>query len=197
MTRARFPDAFSRSRSGPLQVTVPSRLPGGLWGPPPIGGTVSFDPNGFPLDPATGGPQPIVLISLAETSRSLLQTDWPIPTRWELQFGLSLTCITGGFSTWPGAVGTFALTGAITGSVESSSVTQVFSLVNGPGAYPFQAAVSGVSGLGSTFPIVAQQVRVQADSITLASDPALQTLAGSTWAYSFSALAGLTSPAVF
>jgi hypothetical protein len=168
-----------------------------LWGPPAISGTVDFDANGFPIDPVTLAPAGSVSISLLNTQRAQLQTDWPIPTRWELQFGLVLTPLSGPFPTWPGAQGTFSLNGEIQGSIESATVVQVFSLVDGPGAYPFQAAAAGTLGLGSTFPIVAQQVRAFANSVTLRSDPALSGLTPSRWSWAFTAMAGITSPAVF
>lgn len=190
MTRAAWPSAFGRGRSAPLQIEVPQRLPGGLWGPQPIGGSVSWDNQGAPINPTTGNGVNVLELSLADTSQSLLQAEWPIPTRFELQFGLTLSCVAGGPATWTAATEAFSVLGRIEGNVESAQVTQVISLPFGPGAYPLLAAVNGVPGLGSTFPVIAQVIRVRIDRVRALPD---FTLAGQTWAWSVSALCGLTS----
>ena len=190
MTRAAWPSAFGRGRAGPLQIDVPQRLPGGLWGPQPIRGQVSWDAQGAPINPATGLGVPVLNVSLADTSQSLLQAEWPIPTRWELQFSLDLACIAGGPATWGAAPGAFDVVGSIESSVESAMVTQVVALPFGPGCYPLTAAINGVPGLTTTFPVIGQFVRLRVSRITAVIDP---TLAGQTWAWTFSALCGLTS----
>ena len=190
MTRAAWPSAFGRGRAGPLQIDVPQRLPGGLWGPQPISGTVAWDNQGAPINPATGSGVSVLTLSLADTSQCLLQAEWPIPTRFELQLGLSLSCVAGGPASWTAATQAFTVLGVIEGSVESATVTQVVSLPFGPGAYPLTAAVSGIPGLGSTFPVIAQVLRVRLSAVQATPDP---TLAGQTWAWSVNALCGLTS----
>jgi hypothetical protein len=180
MTGARFPQAFGRAQAGPLQVSIPSRLPGGLWGPQPISGVVEWDAQGDPS---------VRKVSLQGTSQSLLQTEWPIPTRWELQLGLALTCLNGS-QAFNGATGSFNLRGAIVSSVESAEVSQAVELVFGPGVYPLVAAVNGVLGLGSTFAVVGQTVRVRFDRIDLAPDRAL---ASTRWAWTVQTVCGLTS----
>lgn len=182
MTRAAWPSAFGRGRAAPLQVDVPQRLPGGIWGPPPIGGTVSWDAQGLPVGPTT--------ISLAATSQSLLQAEWPVPTRWELQLGLELSCIAGGPATWNGATGSLNIKGHIESSVESAMVSQGVQLIFGPGVYPLQAAVNGIPGLSSTFPVMGQVVRVKIDEVVLGPDLAL---AGQSWAWTVQCVCGLTS----
>ena len=190
MTRAAWPSAFGRGRSAPLQIEVPQRLPGGLWGPQPIGGTVSWDAQGAPINPTTGIGVAQLDLSLADTSQNLLQAEWPIPTRFELQLGLTLSCVAGGPATWSAAAGAFSVLGRIEGNVESAQVTQNVNLFFGPGAYPLTAAINGVPGLGSTFPVMAQVVRVRIDQVRALPD---FTLAGQTWAWTVSALCGLTS----
>jgi len=191
MTRAAWPSAFGRGRAAPLQVDVPQRLPGGIWGPPPISGRIAWDAQGLPIDPATGIPgQGNVLVSLASTSQSLLQAEWPIPTRWELQLGLELSCVAGGPATWQGATGALNIRGHIESSVESASVSQGVQLLFGPGVYPLQAAVNGIAGLSSTFPVIGQVVRVKLDEVEAAPD---LNLAGQTWAWTVNVVAGLTS----
>jgi hypothetical protein len=181
MTGGRFPSAFGRAQAGPLQVSIPSRLPGGLWGPQPIGGIVEWDGQGTALNPDTN--------LAATTSQSLLQSEWPIPTRWELQLGLTLTNLTNGVP-WNGAVAAFDLRGSIVSSVESAEVSQEARLVFGPGVYPLTAAINGVPGLSATFGVVGQTVRVRFDRLICNNDLAL---AGTRWAWSVSTVCGLLS----
>lgn len=182
MTRAAWPAAFGRGRSGPLQINVPQRLPGGIWGPQPISGTVSWDAQGLPT---VVGPQ-----SLVQTSQSLLRAEWPVPTRWELQLGLQLVCIQGGATAWNGATGALNLRGSIESSVESASVTQAVQLIFGPGVYPLTAAVQGINGLSSTFPVIGQYLVARIDSLEQQPDVAL---ASTTWQWTVSCVCGLTS----
>ena len=192
MTRAAWPSAFGRGRAGPLQVDVPQRLPGGIWGPPPIAGTVSWDANGFPIDPATGAPAVggVLVSSLADTTQSLLQAEWPLPTRWELQVGLGLTCIKGGPAQWSAPTGTFNVRGVLESRVESAMVSQVIDLAFGPGVYPLTAAQAGILGLSNTFPVIGQVVRVRLTDVVLGSDA---ILADQTWSWNVNVLCGLLS----
>lgn len=189
MTGQRWDGRAARGRVGPLSVSTPTRLPGGLWGPAPITGSVTWDANGFPINPATGTPSAIITIPLTD-SQSLLQTEWPIPTRWELQIGLDLACLAGGPATWNADPGALRIIGSIQSSVESASVVQPIDLFFGPGVYPLQAAVNGVPGLGSTFPVVGQTVRVRIERVIADQSDALS---GKTWGWTVNALAGLTS----
>lgn len=129
-------------------------------------------------------------LSLADTSQALLQAEWPIPTRFEIQLGLSLSCVAGGPASWTAAANAFNVVGSLEGSVESATVTQVIELPFGPGAYPLQAALNGVPGLASTLPVIAQVVRVRLVSVRALPD---FNLAGQTWAWTVNALCGLTS----
>lgn len=182
MSRAPWPAAFGRGRSAPLQIDVPQRLPGGIWGPTPLTGTVSWDAQGFPT---VQGPQ-----SLTATNQSLLRAEWPIPVRWELQLGLELSPVSGGGTIWNGATAALNVRGTIESSVESASVTQGVQLVFGPGVYPLQAAVNGIAGLGSTFPVIGQTVIVRLNELEQAPDV---NLSGQTWRYTVSCVCGLTS----
>lgn len=181
MTGGRFPNGFGRAQAGPLQVSIPSRLPGGLWGPAPIGGIVEWDVNGGALNPDTN--------LAATTSGSLLQSEWPIPTQWALQFGLTLTNLTNGVP-WNGATGAFDLQGSVVSSVESAEMNQPLNLVFGPGVYPLTAALNGVPGLTGTLAVVGQTVRVRFERLVCAND---QALAGTRWAWSVSSVCGLLS----
>lgn len=182
MSRAPWPAAFGRGRSAPLQIDVPQRLPGGIWGPTPLTGTVSWDAQG---NPTTQGTQ-----SLTATNQSLLRAEWPIPVRWELQLGLELSPVSGGGTIWNGATGALNIRGSIESSVESASVTQGVQLVFGPGVYPLLAAVNGIPGLSSTFPVIGQTVIVRVNELEQAPD---LNLAGQTWRYTVSVVCGLTS----
>lgn len=182
MTRAAWPAAFGRGRSAPLQIDVPQRLPGGIWGPTPIGGEVEWDFQG-----AVVGPKSIDLSAISNANQ--LRAEWPIPVRWELQLGLSLQCLSAPID-WNGAVGSFDLRGGIESNVESATVIQPVRLVFGPGVYPLQAAVSGIPGLGSTFPVVGQTVITRLDRLVLADDVAL---ASTRWAWKVNTVCGLTS----
>lgn len=182
MTRAAWPAAFGRGRVAPLQIDVPQRLPGGIWGPTPLSGEVSWD--------AQGAPTIVGAQSLVATNQSLLRAEWPIPTRWELQLGLVLAPVSGGATTWTGGTGALNITGSIESSVESASVTQAVSLIFGPGVYPLTAAVQGINGLSSTFPVIGQTVFVRIDALEQGFDV---NLAGQTWRWTVSCVCGLTS----
>jgi len=182
MTRAAWPSAFGRGRSGPLQVDVPQRLPGGIWGPTPITGVVSWDVQG---NPTVQGVQ-----SLNATTQSLLRAEWPIPTRFELQLQLALAPVAGGATTWSGSPGALNLLGSIESSVESASVTQEVNLLFGPGVYPLTAAQAGVMGLSNTFPVIGQTVIAKVDRVLQTPDLAL---ANQSWRWTVSAVCGLLS----
>lgn len=128
--------------------------------------------------------------SLGNTTQSLLQAEWPLPTRWELQIGLGLTCIAGGPAQWSANNGTFSVRGVLESSVESAMVTQVVDLSFGPGVYPLTAAQAGVLGLSNTFPVIGQVLRVRLTDIVLGSDP---VLGGQTWSWNVNVLCGLLS----
>jgi hypothetical protein len=182
MSRAPWPAAFGRGRSAPLQIDVPQRLPGGIWGPTPIGGTVSWDAQGVPV-----GPSSINLTAISNANQ--LRAEWPIPVRWELQFWLSLQCLTTDIP-WNGQVGSLVMIGAIETSVESATIVQEVQLSFGPGVYPLTAAFNGVAGLGSTFPVIGQTVITRINRLELGND---QNLAGTTWAWKVNTVAGLTA----
>ena len=190
MTGQRWDGRYGRGRTGPLQAETPIRLPGGVWGPPPVVGTVSFDNNGFPLA-GFGKLDPL------QRSNSLARTEWPLPVRWELQYYLSLTRVS--FNPlapvpeqWPAPVNAFSIRGLLQWRIESAAAEQQIELPFGPGLYPFllaQNAVPGFQGL-TTFAVVAQQIETQIFEIAGIGDP---SLGGSTWQYSCCPMIGLTS----
>lgn len=182
MTRAAWPSAFGRGRSAPLQIDVPQRLPGGIWGPTPIGGTVSWDPNGGVI-----GPTSIDLTAISNANQ--LRAEWPIPVRWELQIFLSLECLTSNIQ-WNGQTGSLLVLGAIETSVESATVVQVVQLPFGPGVYPLTAAINGVPGLSATFPVIGQTVISRITRLELANDLGL---ASTSWAWKVNTVCGLLS----
>lgn len=190
MTGQRWDGRYGRGRTGPLQAETPVRLPGGVWGPPPVTGEVSFDANGFP---ATGFGR----LDPLQRSNSLARTEWPIPVRWELQYYLSLTRVSFNPATpvpevWLAPPGAFRMLGNLTWRIESASAEQSIDLLFGPGMYPFllaSNAVPGFEGL-TTFSVVAQQIESQLFEIAGRGDP---SLGGSTWRYTASAMIGLTS----
>jgi len=199
VTGQRRPPGYGRTLDDPLQLAVPRRLPGGVWGQVPLGGVFSFDQNGSPIDPATGLPAAVVVLDVSNDLRSLqAQTEWPIPTRWELQFGVSIgpDTASGTGATWTGGPATASFFGTLDTSIESASVSQQLVFNNGIGVYPFTAAQTGVAGLGVTFPVIAQQVRVRFGGIVLVQDPALALGVTTTWRWSISTMVGLTAPAI-
>ncbi len=182
MSRAPWPAAFGRGRSAPLQIDVPQRLPGGIWGPTPIGGTVSWDGQGQVI-----GPSSIDLTAISNANQ--LRAEWPIPVRFELQFWLSLQCLTSN-NVWNGQIGSFSVSGAIETSVESATIVQPIELVFGPGVYPLTAAVNGVLGLGSTFPVIGQTVITRISRLQVADDGKLKN---SSWSWKVNSVCGLTA----
>ena len=189
MTGQRADNRFGRSRVGPLQALTPTRLPGGVWGPPPITGLVSFNVQGAPLtgfgalDPAT-------------VSASLVRAEWPMPGRWEAQIflGLERVSYTGNppapFPSWPGVADALSVNGLLQWRIESAQAELPINLPLGPGPYPLTAALAGVPGLGATLPIMAQQVEARFLTVTGNGDP---QLANQTWRWSVNFLLGLTS----
>jgi len=189
MSGTRWDGRYGRGRVGPLQAETPVRLPGGIWGPPPIVGRVTFDNNGIP----TSG---LGRIDPTQRAQSLARTEWPFPVRWELQYYLSLTRVA--FNPlvpvpeqWPAPAGALTVTGLAQWRIESASAEQVISLAFGPGVYPFVLASQGIPGFASTtFAVVAQQIETQIVEISGTGDP---SLGGSTWEWSCCPMIGLTS----
>jgi len=200
VTGQRRPPGYGRTLDDPLQLAVPRRLPGGVWGQVPLTSGFSYDGNGIPIDPATGLPAlGGVIIDVSQDLRALqAQTEWPIPTRWELQFGFAINPDTasGTGAQWTGGPNAAIVFGTIDTSIESAAVSQQLALTAGPGVYPFQAAQAGTLGLQATFPVVAQQVRVRVGAIVLNQDPGLALGTTTTWRWSISTMVGLTAPAI-
>lgn len=171
-----------------------------MWGQIPLTGTFSFDGNGVPIDPATGLPAVGgVIIDVRNDLRALqAQTEWPIPTRWELQIGLTIGPNTSAGTSvpWTGGIGAAQFVGAIESAIESATIVEPLNLIFGPGTYPLTAAIAGVPGLGNTFPVIAQQVRVRVAQVILNSDPGLASGFTTTWNWTISTLIGLTAPAI-
>lgn len=189
MTGQRGDGRFGRGRVGPLQAVTPTRLPGGVWGPPPVSGLVSFDAQGVPSS-GYGG------IDATSVSSSLVRAEWPLPVRWETQIFLDLQRVSyvgnppAPAADWPAPVGAFNLRGLLQWRIESAAAQLVIELPYGPGLYPLVAALQGAPGLGPTFAIMAQQVESRFLSVEGIGDP---SLANTTWRYSASILLGLTS----
>lgn len=87
-------------------------------------------------------------------------------------------------------MGALNIKGHIESSVESAMVSQGVQLIFGPGVYPLTAAVNGIAGLASTFPVIGQVVRVKLDEVSLAPD---LSLASTTWQWTVNCVCGLTS----
>lgn len=190
MSGQRWDGRYGRGRVGPLQAETPVRLPGGVWGPPPIVGLVVFDNNGLPVS-GLGRVDP------AQRAQSLARTEWPLPVRWELQYFLSLTRVA--FNPlvpvpeqWPAPVGALSVRGSLQWRIESAAAEQLIELPFGPGVYPFVLASQGVPGFEglTTFSVVAQQIETQIVEIVGTGDP---SLGGSTWQWSCCPMIGLTS----
>ena len=138
------------------------------------------------------------MIDVSNELRALqTQTEWPIPTRWELQVGLIISPDTsaGTSGPWTGSFAAAQFFGSIECSIESATITEPLQLVFGPGNYPLIAAINGVPGLGNTFPVIAQQVRVRIGQVVLNADPGLAYGLLTTWRWTISTLIGITAPA--
>lgn len=189
MTGQRGDGRFGRGRVGPLQAVTPTRLPGGVWGPPPVSGLVAFDAQG---NPSSG----YGAIDATSVSSSLVRAEWPLPVRWEAQIYLDLQRVSyvgnppAPPPDWVAPVGAFNVRGLLQWRIESAAAQQVIELPYGPGLYPLVVAIAGVPGFGSTLAIMAQQVEARFTSVAGIGDP---SLANSTWRYSASFLLGLTS----
>jgi len=139
------------------------------------------------------------MIDVSNELRALqTQTEWPIPTRWELQVGLIISPDTsaGTSGPWTGSFAAAQFFGSIECSIESATITEPLQLVFGPGNYPLIAAINGVPGLGNTFPVIAQQVRVRIGQVVLNADPGLAYGLLTTWRWTISTLIGITAPAI-
>lgn len=138
----------SRQDIEPLRVAMPLSLPGGKWGSGPQAFAVQTDALGkFVLG---SGPRSL----LAEAGAELLRAEWSIPTLWNVQVQLEATGLPLG---WPAG---WSVNVSVTGAVDNSECAQVMNLANGPGCYPFQGA-NALALLGSTYQLVAQQVRIR------------------------------------
>ena len=152
-------DAFkSRQDIEPLRVAMPESLPGGKWGATPQPFAVQTDGAGQFL--AGLGPRSLIAAPGAE----LLRAEWAIPTLWNVQIQLAVTGLT---VPWP--VG-WTVNVLVTGSVDNAECGQLIALANGPGCYPFQGA-NALALLGTTYQLVAQQVRVRLQGFTGAPGP--------------------------
>lgn len=176
---------FGRGRVGPLQAVLPTRLPGGIWGPPAATGTVTWDANGGPI--AGFGLVPA-------SAATLGQTEWPIPCRWEVQANLSLTKLSGpGGTTFPATGLAFRPHIQIVSSVESAAGLDEYELRWGAGLYPSHNAnhqLGQVQPFWQTWVFSAQTLRFRLDRIEGGINA---NLAGQTWGWSISILPCLTS----
>lgn len=143
---------------------------------------MSWDAQGLVV-----GPSSIDLTAISNANQ--LRAEWPIPVRWELQLWLSLQCLTTDIP-WNGQPGSLSVFGAIETSVESATVVQGVALTFGPGVYPLTAAVNGVPGLGSTFPVIGQTVITRIARLELGNDVGL---ASTSWAWKVNTVCGLTA----
>ena len=184
MTGQRWDPRYGRGRTGPLQADVPIRLPGGVWGAVPATGFLTYDTNGTPRPPGTqSGP-------VTGQNRILCQSEWPIPCRWELQFGVQLE----GPAPWTSLANTDAFIAhfSVHAFVESASyVWKIPVGGSGPGVYPYQRDVAnGFSPTGGTFPLIAQSLRIELERLEINTD---SFLADTRWQWSVVPLLGLTS----
>lgn len=143
---------------------------------------MSWDAQGLVV-----GPSSIDLTAISNANQ--LRAEWPIPVRWELQLWLSLQCLTTDIP-WNGQPGSLSVIGAIETSVESATVVQPVQLSFGPGVYPLTAAVNGVPGLSSTFPVIGQTVITRINRLQLGNDVGL---ANTSWAWKVNTVCGLTA----
>jgi len=191
MTGQRWDSRFGRARVGPLQADVPTRLPGGLWGPPAATGIVSFDPNGGPLD-GWG--------VVSSANATLGQSEWPIPVRWEVQANVSLSLASGTVvgNVWPqnSATTAFAARIRVISSVESATGIDEVDLAFGPGLYPARNNFHHVLQPNRPYPwsqsyvYTAQTLRFELVSLTGQVE---NGLASTSWNWSISILPALTS----
>jgi hypothetical protein len=191
MTGQRWDGRFGRARVGPLQADVPTRLPGGLWGPPPASGIVEFDPNGGP----TNGWGPV-----ASANATLGQSEWPLPVRWEVQASVTLTLVSGTIvgSVWPqnSAAQAFAARLRVISSVESATGVDEVDLAFGPGLYPprnnfhHQLQPNRPYPWSQSYVYTAQTLRFELVSLTGQQEA---SLASTSWRWSLSILPALTS----
>lgn len=188
MTGARFPSAFGRGQAGPLQVSIPSRLPGGLWGTPPARGTLVFDANGFPSSAGT--------VTGPFSAGALAQTEWPIPTRWEVQLGVNIEPLAGTSTPWNQLANTdvFLVNWEITASIESAEFTLRYPAARvGPGLYPLAFNLQNFGDNptgGATLVLMGQTIRARIADFVVQPDG---NLANTSWSWSATALIGLTS----
>lgn len=182
MTGQRWDSRFGRGRTGPLQIDVPVRLPGGLWGPPPATGIVSWDAQG---NPESG------FGVIPSASSGLTRAEWPLSVRWEVQVALSLQCLGGGnnpnYSFGPGD---FRLFFQMMSYVESASARQELVLEYGPGIYPAVQNLVYSEGKPSTYVLTGQRIEL---SVLNIEDNGLVQLAGSSWRWTVSFLPALTA----
>jgi hypothetical protein len=155
-----------------------------LWGPVPASGQLIYDAQGTPIAPGTTtGP-------VTAATRILTQAEWPIPTRWELQFGCSID----GPAPWSNLANTdgFIARFSVVATVESASYRWPIRVGgNGPGVYPYQWDIANTfAPTGATYPLVAQTVRIELESIEVNPDV---NLASTHWNWSVVPLLGLTS----
>jgi len=192
MSGQQWDGRYGRGRVGPLQALTPVRLPGGVWGPPPATGTVTFNAQGFPSAGVGAVPASVV-------SSSTARAEWPMPVRWEAQLwlGIERVSYTGNppapVPVWPIPTNNtvaFSVNGSLQWRIESAQANLPVQLPLGPGVYPFKPAVLGAPGLGATFALIAQQVEFSVLSVEGIGDP---LLANSTWQWTVSFLLGLTS----
>lgn len=183
MTGARFDARYGRGLVGPLQIDVPDRLPGGLWGPPPATGLVSWDMQGAPL--SGFGP-------VDRNLAGLMRAEWPIPVRWELQIALALTHISGGNGEHIWSPGDFRLFLQIRSYVESASATQDVVLEYGPGIYPLIQNIVWSENKPLTYALTAQRIEAEVLSI---EDNGIggQAIHGATYRWAVAFLPALTS----
>lgn len=152
MSRAPWPSAFGRGQAPPLQIDVPQRLPGGLWGPPPATGIVSYDNQGNPA----GG-----FGTVPASARGMARAEWPIPVRWEIQVGLSLQCVAGAGGSFEFSPGDFRLFWQLQSYTESASASQELVLEYGAGIYPAVQNWKFSEVKPSTYVLTAQRIEMQ------------------------------------
>lgn len=149
---------YGRSRTGPLQISTPVRLPGGIWGPPPASGVVSYGAQG----------EPVSGFGVVESSANgMARAEWPFPVRWEIQAALSFALVSGGIgaNNFEFSPGDFRIFIELTSFIESASAKQSLVLEYGAGIYPMVQNLVFKEAIPSTYVLTAQRVEMRVLSI--------------------------------
>jgi len=163
--------ASTRARViGALAVDYPERLPGGVWGPPPLSWTMSWNVNGQPsITWSDGSTGPTVPQSIRDVCTA--RAEQPIPCVWAIQWLVAASSPPPQAPSAPISVRV-----RVTWGVESARAEMVIPIAWSGAQYELVPVSSGQQYLA----LAAQQIQIEPVSIDAATDPALATWA-STW----------------